>query len=150
MTADVDVTVDLPHTRVHELLLGARRVGLVPREVDVQRIAEDSRVIPLQFGSPAIPVDLVLSGPGLEERFHQRVRLVRIGRVAVPVISPEDLIITKLIAGRPRDKEDVRGILGERGNDLEFPYLRQTLRLVEEALARSDLLTLLDQLANRA
>jgi Nucleotidyltransferase of unknown function (DUF6036) len=148
MTADVDVTADIAPSRIDEVLRAARRVGITPRENDVKRIATESRVVPLQFGASAIPLDLVLSGPGLEETFHDRVRIVRIGNAEIPVISPEDLIIAKLIAGRARDKEDVRGILAERGNELELEYIRESLALVESALDRSDLLKLFDELSN--
>lgn len=146
MTADVDVTVEVDPSKVTALLRAAREVGLVPRERDVELIARESRVVPLQYGTPAIPVDLVLSGPGLEETFHERAIRERVGRVIVPVISPEDLVIAKLIAGRARDKEDVRGILAERSAELDLEYIRETLRVVEEALGRSDLLTSLDRL----
>jgi predicted nucleotidyltransferase len=56
----------------------------------------------------------VLAGPGLEEQFLARAVLVDIGGVRVPVMSPEDLVVTKILAGRPKDIEDVRGILAER------------------------------------
>jgi hypothetical protein len=55
------------------------------------------------------------------------------------VITPEDLIVTKLLAGRSKDVEDARGILEERHERLDLVRLRSLLRLLEEALSRSDL-----------
>lgn len=60
--------------------------------------------------------------------------------LVVPVISPEDLIATKILAGRPKDMEDVRGILRERLPDLDLALIRSTLAALEDALAQSDLL----------
>ena len=41
------------------------------------------------------------------------------------VISPEDLILVKLLSDRPRDTEDVRQILLESSGDLDFKYLEE-------------------------
>jgi hypothetical protein len=56
------------------------------------------------------------------------------------VISPEDLIVTKVLAGRPKDIEDVRGIVHERRASLDEGRVRRTLGLLEQALGQSDLL----------
>jgi len=82
---------------------------------------------------------VVFAGPGLKELFLSRVVPVRVGSVTVPVISPEDLIVTKILAGRPKDVEDVRGILLERGGQLDLGTVRATLALLEAALGQSDL-----------
>ena len=87
-----------------------------------------------------LQLDLVLAGPGLEEGFLERAVQVDVGGVAVPVISPEDLVVTKILAGRPKDLEDVRGILAERSSRLDAGAIRAALRLLEEALGQSDLL----------
>lgn len=56
------------------------------------------------------------------------------------VCSAEDLIIYKLISTRPRDYEDVRGIVRRHGRDLDLKYLREWLRTFEEALDDSSLI----------
>lgn len=40
------------------------------------------------------------------------------------VISPEDLIIHKLVAHRPVDLQDVQGILRRQGSALDLKYIR--------------------------
>ena len=54
-------------------------------------------------------------------------------------LDPEDLIVTKILAGRPKDVEDVRGILFERLPQLDLTAIRSTLGLLEAALSQSDL-----------
>jgi predicted nucleotidyltransferase len=92
-----------------------------------------------------MPMDVVLAGPGLEELFLSRAVPVTIGNLVVPVISPEDLIATKILAGRPKDIEDVRGILRERLSTLDLESIRSTLALLEEALGQSDLRPILER-----
>ncbi len=89
-------------------------------------------------------MDVVLAGPGLEELFLDRCRWVDVAGVDIPVIAPEDLVVTKILAGRPKDLDDVRGILRERASDLDLDQIRQTLALVEQALGQSDLVPMLE------
>lgn len=47
--------------------------------------------------------------------------------------------MTKVLAGRPKDLEDVRGVLLERLDTLDLAMIRGTLGLLEDALSQSDL-----------
>ena len=85
----------------------------------------------------------MLAGPGLEEQFLARARFVPLSGFKVPVISPEDLIVTKVLAGRPKDIEDVRGILKRQLQKLNLDQIDSTLALLEQALERGDLRPLL-------
>jgi hypothetical protein len=96
-----------------------------------------------------LPLDLVLAGPGLEEVFLRRARTVDIGGAPVPVLSPEDVVITKVLAGRPKDVDDARSVL-QAQPDLDLGWIRQALGLLEEALGQSDLLRLFDAELARA
>ncbi len=49
-------------------------------------------------------------------------------------------MVTKTLAVRPKDLEDVRGILRARWDSLDLELIRATLRLLEQALAQCDLL----------
>ena len=139
LTADVDVTVRLdpedPDALVRIFAPRGFRLRVDPGDDFVRR----TRVLPFVFEPDGLPVDVVLAGPGLEELFLSRAVPVRVGSVTVPVISPEDLIVTKILAGRPKDIEDVRGILLERGGQLDLGTVRATLGLLEAALGQSDL-----------
>ena len=79
----------------------------------------------------------------LEELFFERVVHRRIGSVIVPIASAEDLIVMKVLAGRPKDLDDVRAIVRVKA-DLDVPLVRETLALLERALDQSDLLPIFD------
>jgi predicted nucleotidyltransferase len=64
----------------------------------------------------------------------QRARIVTIGRAELRFATLEDLIIHKVIAGRPRDLEDVRTVLLKNSN-VDAAYIRQWLEEFERALA---------------
>lgn len=140
LTADVDVTVRLgsddPDRFVFALGERGFQLRVDPRDDFVRR----TRVLPFVFTPNGLPLDVVLAGPGLEELFLSRAVPVRVGQVTVPVISAEDLIVTKVLAGRPRDLEDVRGVLLERLERLDVATIRATLGMLEAALGQSDLL----------
>ncbi|MBK5296611.1 MAG: nucleotidyltransferase [Vicinamibacteria bacterium] len=100
-----------------------------------------TRVLPFVHVATAMPLDVVLAGSGLEDEFLDRARDVDMGGTIVPLIDPEDLIIAKILAGRPKDIEDAHGIWRLRGPSLDASRIRHTLQLLEEALSQGDLLT---------
>lgn len=139
LTADVDVTVLLPAVLSTRTLVDAlERCGFEPR-FDDARFLQRTRVIPLQHPRTGIPVDIVLGGPGLEEAFAARARRSDIEGADVPVASAEDLVVMKILAGRPKDLEDVAAVLAAQRQRFDVTYARVTLDALEEALGQSDL-----------
>ena len=55
----------------------------------------------------------------------------------------------KILAGRPRDVEDIVAVIRAR-RDLDTESIRETLRLLERALDRADLVVELDRMLTRA
>ena len=144
MTADVDVTVELEPAAATGFVAEMDQAGFELRIRDVEGFVARTRVLPFVHRATQVPLDVVLAGPGLEELFLDRARRIEVRGNRIPVISPEDLIVTKILAGRPKDLEDVRGILRERGTDLDIEQIRQTLELLEKALGQSDLRPVLE------
>ncbi len=139
LTADVDVTLHLIPDDPAALVAAMRAAGFELRVPDAHDFVRRTRVLPFLHEATGMPLDLVLAGPGLEEEFARDAVTVSIEEVDVPVISPADLIVTKILAGRPKDLEDVRGVLLVQGDDLDVPRVRTRLRQIEQALDQSDL-----------
>jgi hypothetical protein len=144
LSADVDVTARLKSEDPAGFVAAMQRAGFDLRVSGLTDFVRRTRVVPFVHRATQIPVDVVLAGPGLEDEFLERARPMDLGGVTVPVISPEDLLITKVLAGRPKDLEDVRGILRERLALLDISRVRETLGLLDRALSRSDLESLFD------
>ena len=123
--------------------------GFALRVEDAARFVEQTRVLPFIHTSTAIPLDVVLGGPGLEELFAQRAGMIDIGGVTVPVASAEDLIVMKVLAGRPKDLDDVVALAAIRA-DLDLTQVHESLALIEDALGQSDLLPALRHCLARA
>jgi hypothetical protein len=83
-------------------------------------------------------------------RWYVFVQLQPIGDRRVPVISAENLIVTKLLAARPKDLEDVRELVASRGASLDHERIDELLALLEQALGQSDLIPLYRQLRDEA
>ena len=146
LTADVDVTVLLtprdPAAFVHDM----DHSGFGLRVDDVDEFVARPSVLPFVHRRTRMPLDVVLAGSGLEEQFADRARQVDVGGIEVPVLSPEDLLVAKILASRPKDLEDAAGILRARRESLDLSLVRSLLADLEEALGQSDLVPALDRL----
>lgn len=150
LTADVDITVRLEPEDASSFCADMERAGFQLRVSDREAFMARTRVLPFLHQTTQLPLDIVLAGPGLEEQFLQRAVRVDIEGIAVPIITPEDLLVTKILAGRPKDLEDVRSVLLERVATLDTERIRSTLAGLEEALAETDLVALFEEEHARA
>ncbi|REJ94867.1 MAG: hypothetical protein DWQ34_07630 [Planctomycetota bacterium] len=55
--------------------------------------------------------------------------------------SPEDLIVLKLVAARPRDKMDVLAVLSQMSDELDFDYIEQRATDVGKSVEWKDLVS---------
>jgi hypothetical protein len=92
--------------------------------------------MPFIHSATAMPLDVVLAGSGLEDEFLERARTLDIGG--------------KILASRPQDLTDARNLWRIHSHDLDGQSIRETLCLLEEALAQSDLLPVFDSISRDA
>jgi hypothetical protein len=145
LSADVDVTLALDPDATEGFVADMQAGGFTPRVQDPEFI-QRTRVIPFVHGASGMPLDVVLAGSGLEDDFLARAVPTDIGGVTVPLIAPADLIVAKILAGRPKDIDDARAIWRLHHERLDADRIRRTLRLLEEALGQSDLVPAFDAL----
>jgi hypothetical protein len=112
--------------------------------VDDPDFVRRTRVMPFVHQPTGMPLDIVLAGSGLEDGFLDRAVVTDVGGAAVPVIDRTDLIIAKVLAGRPKDVDDARALWRLHGRAIDVSRIRDTLRLLEEALSQNDLLSTFD------
>ena len=79
-----------------------------------------------------------------------RAQRIDLGGVNVPVISPKDLGVSKILAGRPKDLEDVLGVLQRQREQLDMAAIRALLADLEHTLDQSDLLSVFGRVFRRA
>lgn len=88
-----------------------------------------------------ILVDFLLTTPGYEEHLVQRAIRYTIEDLSLWLCTAEDLIIQKAIAGRPKDWQDIEGIVIEQHSQLDQEYLEDWVTQFAEVLDQPDLLT---------
>jgi hypothetical protein len=148
LSADVDVTVDLSPDDPEHFVRDMDAAGFDARVGDPEFVRQ-TRVLPFVHRRTAMPLDVVLAGSGLEDEFLDRVQMVDVGGTRVPLIDPSDLVIAKVLAGRPKDLDDAAGIWRLHATKLDAIRIRQTLGLLEEALSQSDLRPAFDAIVTK-
>ena len=149
LTADVDVTV-LPGLHSTGRLASVMEAnGFRLRVTATDDFIARTRVLPFVHSATRMPVDVVLAGPGIEERFLDRAEFHVLEGVRVPIATVEDLVTMKILAGRPKDLDDAKGMLRARSEEIDLDHVRRMLQLLEEALSQSDLIPQLEQLLQR-
>jgi hypothetical protein len=150
LTADVDVTVRPSANAVAaDWLPVLAQHGFDARFGD-REFFEQTRVLPLVHAATGLPTDVVLAGPGLEDEFLSRAVTRDLDGVAVPVIDISDLVILKVLAGRPKDVEDLVTLLRVQQQRVDQGRIREVLALLERALGQSDLLILFEEARRRS
>lgn len=113
-TADVDITANIDSDAATKLQAAFAAEGLeianvlggaLPSGPDFVRFASADRMVVLEI--QAAKTDLQ----------RELIRRARRTSDGIPVATPEDLIILKLIADRPKDRQDLLGLLALPGLD---------------------------------
>jgi hypothetical protein len=143
LSADVDVTIELSPDDAEGFVHDMKAAGFDLR-IDDPDFVRTTRVMPFVHLPTGMPLDVVLAGSGLEESFLSRAQTVNVAGIVLPVIHPEDLIVAKILAGRPKDLEDAQKLWRMQGQHLDGHHIRRNLQLLEEALGQSDLVPQFD------
>ncbi|HXD22078.1 MAG TPA: nucleotidyl transferase AbiEii/AbiGii toxin family protein [Gemmatimonadaceae bacterium] len=128
LTEDVDATLGADPSRLAALLEVCAALGLVPLPQDVESFVAETFVLPARHTLTGIRVDFIFSSTEYERQAIQRALPFMLAGEPVPFATAEDLIIHKLFAARPRDLEDVRGVVLRKGDELDWSYLEKWAR----------------------
>lgn len=145
LSADVDVTLALEPDRPEAFARDMQRAGFSLRVSDPEFVRR-TRVMPFVHERTGMPLDIVFAGSGLEDEFLSRAVPTAIGSgTTVPLIDVSDLIVAKVLAGRPKDIDDASAVWRAHAPRIDADRIRRTLRLLEEALSQSDLVSAFEQ-----
>ena len=139
-TVDLDAmflasTRDIPH-----ILEMAKEEGIEPRTDKVMEFAKKSRVLLLRHSASGASIDIILGVLPFEEEVVERSRVYDAGILSVRLPTPEDLIIMKAIAQRPKDLIDIQTIIDSHP-DLDVSRIKQWVKSFAAALEMPDLWT---------
>ena len=133
LTRDIDVTLGIDVDRLHELLAIVTSAGWSVLTQSPDEFARQTRVLPCEAPESGVRIDFIFSDSAYEREAMTRPTRLTVGCAEVRFASPEDLIIHKVVAGRPRDIEDVRSVM-LKNPQLDAAYIRRWLGQLGTAL----------------
>jgi len=148
VTHDVDVLVLLKREEYEEFLAEGKQLGFIPRLSDAIDFAQKNRVFLVCHEPSGINVDISIGVLPFEEEAIGRGVTVDLGGVGVPIPTPEDLIIMKAVAHRPRDMADIESIL-EAHSSVDLEYVLRRVDEFSSALEMPEILNDVRLLLNR-
>lgn len=142
-TIDIDAMVWNADDHLEAILAAMQEEGFTFRCAEPTAFARKFRMILASApDSTEIDVSMGLLPFELETIERATFELV-ISNLSVPICTAEDLIIMKLIAGRPRDIEDVQR-LAELHPDVDRSRIRKIVAEYGDLLESADILSRLD------
>jgi predicted nucleotidyltransferase len=132
-TVDLDAVFLLNLEDLPRLLEAAADQGIEPRIADPIGFARKSRVLLLRHMTSGTNIDLSLGILPFEVEMVERSRLIDIGGLRLRLPTPEDLIIMKAIARRPKDLTDIQSI-AQSHPELDKERVRHWVEQFGEAL----------------
>lgn len=147
-TRDADFKVMLGERTIDDLI-ALLDTQFKFRVSDPTAFARETYVVPIH-ASNGIDVDLGLGFLPYEEGAVAKAVEVEYEGVKFVVCSAEDLIIHKAISVRPKDWEDIEGVLARQGKQLDQAYIRLWLEQFAQALEHPGLLEQYESLLERS
>ena len=111
LTADVDALILLSIDDIPELFEKAKDVGFIERIPSAQEFARENRVLLLQHAQSGISIDISLGLLPFEEEMIAHSKEYRLEGIKLRLPTPENLIIMKAVAHRPKDLLDIQGLI---------------------------------------
>jgi hypothetical protein len=145
ITRDVDALVLLDESRWAEFVAAGARYGFVPRIPNWLGFAHKARVLLLRHDPSQIETDISVGALPFEEEAVARAQFREVRGIALPLPSPEDLVIMKTVAHRARDLADIAGIVDAHPK-LDWRRVRRWVRDFAAALEMPNLPAELEKL----
>ena len=135
LTRDVDITLGVGKEGLPQVERVAARLRLrILVDAPADFVAR-TMVLPCADDASGLRVDFIFSWSPYEQQAIARARHIEVAHTPVSFASPEDLIVHKIVAGRARDLEDVRGVVA-KVSPLDLEYIRTWLQQFEEVTQR--------------
>lgn len=145
MTGDADVTVAVPEGAEPLLIDRCRAAGFRPLPDEPLAFVVSHHVLPL-VGDDGTRVDLVVAGSPYESDAIARATDVNMEGVVLRVATAEDVVIHKVVAGRPTDLEDARSVVRRSGPQFDAALVRSVVLPLADALQDDDLRRRLEEI----
>jgi hypothetical protein len=136
-TRDVDASIRADALDLHTLVKALKAERIVPRVADFEALARDNFMLLLEHLPSATPIDLSLAWIDYEQAACERASLEPFGKVRLPVIRLEDLLVLKIVAWRDRDQNDVRSLLTS-ANEIDLDFVQKQVKAITDTMEEHD------------
>jgi len=127
LTRDIDITLGLDTDQFDRIEELCKELGLEPLAKDPRDFAAKTKVLPAEAQDSKVRVDFIFSFTTYETQAIERANEILLEDCPVKFASCEDVIIHKMVAGRPVDQEDVRHLLAKNRDAIDLDYLKHWL-----------------------
>ena len=129
-TQDIDFTIGLEPKDAQIFINIQEKLDVIFTVDSPQDFLNETFVLPAKDRQTSFRLDFVFILTEFEKEAIKKSVKVDLDGININFISIEDLLIQKLIASRPRDIEDVRGIL-LKNKDFNVQYIEKWLKLFD-------------------
>lgn len=144
LTQDIDVLITIAKHKIKSFLNRAKKDGF---SYSLKAVDEDIKlrgVFKLRLGD--FHIDFIIAGMPFEESAFSRRQKIHLYNREAYFPSPEDLILFKLIASRPKDILDIKAIILRHRRKLDVIYLKKWAKVISGNLQKTRLYTQLQKL----
>ena len=148
MTQDIDALALIPEASWQSSVTSAQQFGITPRIPGVVDFAQRSRVLLLHHLASGIDIDVIIGGLQFEREACGHSEIHDIGGLRVRLPRVEDLLVMKAVARRPKDLQDIEGLLEAHPN-LNLSLVRRWVSEFAAATAMPDMIEELEKILSR-
>lgn len=149
LTQDVDALAILPEGEWANALSTAAHHGILPRIESPLDFARRSRVLLMRHVESGIDIDVTFGGLLFERAAVDNSKIHYIGGLRIRLPRVEDLLIMKAVARRPKDLQDIEGLLAAHP-EADVTTVRRWVSEFATAMSTSDMLDDFDKLVARS
>lgn len=125
LTEDIDIALGVSPEELSRVMGVCVQLDLEILPSEVKEFVHRTHVLPARDRKSGIRIDFIFSDLPYEKQAIERSVGVVLENVTIPFASPEDLILHKLFSGRPRDIEDVEGVVRIGKGELDWDYIEK-------------------------
>ncbi|OQX79719.1 MAG: hypothetical protein B6D56_06595 [Candidatus Omnitrophica bacterium 4484_70.1] len=126
-TYDIDGIVSWEDKKIKEFIKALKKEGFKKEEI---KNLKDLLFITFYHPRYRIYVDFFLAANEFQKTILKRAKKVKIDKTDLFIASCEDLILLKLLVQREKDLEDVRELIRENKESMDFLYLNKWAKLL--------------------
>lgn len=149
LTVDIDATVAAGPLDLESLIDALGRQGIQPRIPDALAFARDTQVLLAVHTASGTPIDVSLAWLPFENEALAASTPCDYAGVVIRIPRPDDLVIYKVIASRPKDLQDAEGLLVLHGPAMDLERVRRVIKQFAEVLDDDDRPKALEQLIRK-